>query len=380
MPIHPKVEELLRRWQALAQKGTVLSAEELCRDHPEHLEELKRHIATFEEMTPTRRKPMSESMKSSASHRPIRTGEMPVLENYEVLEIIGKGGMGIVYKVEQKWPRRILALKMLRNQTVVDSEDLARFLREINTLCRLNHANIVHLYDAGHLNGYPYFTMEFVEGSNLSDRYKDKGCSPRRAARIVAILARAVESAHNIGILHRDLKPANILMSEEGIPKITDFGLAKRMQQRDDGHTPSHMVLGTPSYMAPEQAGSRPDDIGFATDVYGLGAVLYELLTGKPPFRGETPHETLIMVLTQEVVPPSETGKDIPDDLETICLKCLEKEPRNRYQTAKDLAEELDEWLREEPESDSGPSWKIVVIVLSFLIFAAAIAYRLIVK
>lgn len=373
MSLHPEVIQLLSRWERLRKDGTILTPEELCENHPEHLSEVARHLNA---VSTSQRVPKSKVTSSSAYHQVLRTGNIPVLEGYELLEELGKGGMGIVYKAKQEWPQRIVALKMLRNQSLTNEEDLERFEREINALCQLDHPNIVRLFDAGHFQNYPYFTMEYVDGSNLAEMYRGKGCSIKEAVKIMRTLAEAIQDAHDQGILHRDLKPANVLLKKNGMPKITDFGLAKRLDY-DSGQTPSYMVLGTPSYMAPEQAGSKNDDVCYATDVYGLGAIFYELLTGKPPFRGDAPHDTLIQVLTQKVIPPSK-HKKVPKELEEICLKCLEKKPHQRYATARELADALARW-REKGRKGRAKSfsWQMIVLTLCGLLLIAAVVYRL---
>ena len=223
-----------------------------------------------------------------------------------------------------------------------------RFQREAEAVAGLQHANIVPLYDAGDLAGRPYFTMEFVEGGSLAERIAGMPQPARPSAAMLAQVAEAVQFAHRNGIVHRDLKPANILLAADGTPKVTDFGLARRLEG-GDGLTLSGVPVGTPSYMAPEQARGEKGAIGPATDVYALGAILYEMLTGRPPFRAETATGTLQQVLHEDPVPPSRLNPAVPRDLETICLKCLQKEPQRRYATAADLAADLARFLDDEP-------------------------------
>src|SRR5262245_4862189 len=277
-------------------------------------------------------------------------GQWPAVPGYEILEVLGRGGMGVVYKARQKSLNRLVALKMILAGSNAGPEQLARFRGEADTIAQLRHPNFVHIYDIGdcHLGGgmsaTPFFALEFVEGGSLNKRIAAAQMSPRQAAELVATLARAMSAAHQAGIVHRDLKPANILLMADGTPKITDFGLAKHLGA-SAGQTQSGAILGTPSYMAPEQASGQSQAIGPATDIYALGAILYELLTGRPPFRGEDSWSTVAQVMTQAPVPPSQLRADVPPELEKICLKCLEKEPAQRPASAAELAEALGRFL-----------------------------------
>ena len=250
----------------------------------------------------------------------------PHFPGYEVRELLGRGGMGIVYRAWHRRLNRHVALKMLLAGAYARPEERERFLREAEAVAGLRHPNIVQVYDVGDLDGRPYFTMEFVEGGSLAQRLAGTPMPAGEAAALVATLAEAVQAAHDGGIVHRDLKPANVLLTADGTPKVTDFGLARRLDG-GAGLTQSGAPLGTPSYMAPEQAQGKSDTVGPAADVYALGAILYEMLTGRPPFRAETAAETLRQVIDDEPVPPSRLNARVPRDLETICLKCLRKEP-----------------------------------------------------
>jgi serine/threonine-protein kinase len=256
--------------------------------------------------------------------------------------------MGVVYKAKQLGLNRLVALKMILAGAHAGSEQLSRFRAEAEAVASLQHPNIVQIYEVGEENGIPYFSLELVEGGSLAQRINGFPQPVREAALLVETLARAVDAAHHRGIVHRDLKPANVLLSIEGQPKITDFGLAKRAQ--GDGQTLSRAIMGTPSYMAPEQAAGGTKQAGPAADIYALGATLYEMLTGRPPFKGATPLETLIQVREVEPASPRTLNVQIDHDLETICLKCLAKEPSQRfYQSAHEVAADLRRFLNGEP-------------------------------
>jgi eukaryotic-like serine/threonine-protein kinase len=293
----------------------------------------------------------------------------PHLVGYEILAELGRGGMGVVYKARQVGLNRLVALKMILAGQHAAPAQMARFLTEAEAVARLQHPNIVQIHDFGEQEGRPYFSMEFVDGPSLAQALAaGTALSARRSAILIQTLARAIHTAHQKGIIHRDLKPANVLMQDAGssppfdgqmddrssvfhldsaIPKITDFGLAKQIDSAQS--TVSGMIIGTPSYMAPEQAGTRDGAVGPPADVYALGAILYELLAGRPPFKSETPLDTLRQVVADEPVPLSRFDPRIPRDLGTICWKCLQKEPLKRYRSALSLAEDLDRYLNGQP-------------------------------
>jgi WD40 repeat protein len=275
-------------------------------------------------------------------------GGPPVVPGYEILGELGRGGMGVVYKARHVVLRRVVALKMILAGGHADAADRARFRGEAEAVARLQHPNIVQIHEVGEVGGLPYFSLEFCSGGSLADRLDGTPLSPGQAAQLIATLARAMQAAHEARVVHRDLKPANVLLAADGTPKVTDFGLAKRLDGVV-GHTASGAIMGTPSYMAPEQAAGKSKRVGPAADVYALGAILYELLTGRPPFNATTPLDTLLQVLTEEPVPPRQLEPKLPRDLATICLKCLQKEPGKRYASAEALAEDLRRFLATEP-------------------------------
>lgn len=271
-----------------------------------------------------------------------------VVAGYDIIGELGRGGMGVVYKARQLGLNRLVALKMVLAAKHAGPQELARFRHEAEVVAQLQHPNIVQVHEVGESDGRPYFSLELVEGGSLAGQLKGVPWSARHASQLLQKLATAMDAAHQRGIIHRDLKPANVLIAADGTPKITDFGLAKRLDD-SAGPTQSGAILGTPSYMAPEQAGGKLKEIGPPTDVYALGAILYELLTGRPPFRAETPWETVTQVMHQEPVPPCRIQPNLPRDLETICLKCLQKQPGQRYESTKLLADDLGRFLAGDP-------------------------------
>jgi tRNA A-37 threonylcarbamoyl transferase component Bud32 len=273
-------------------------------------------------------------------------GERVLVSGYEILAELGRGGMGVVYKARHSRLNRVVALKMILSGAHAGADDLARFKTEAEAIARLQHPNIVHIHEVGEHQGLPYLSLEFCPGS-LDRKLNGTPLPPAEAASLVEALARAMHAAHQAHVVHRDLKPANVLLAADGTPKVTDFGLAKKLDEA--GRTASGAVMGTPSYMAPEQAGGRSRDIGPAADVYALGAILYECLTGRPPFKAATSLDTLMQVVADEPVPPRQLQSRTPRDLETVCLKCLHKEPARRYATALDLAEDLRRFQANEP-------------------------------
>jgi eukaryotic-like serine/threonine-protein kinase len=368
--------------------------------------------------------PSHQPPPPSLSSAPTDVGNQSPLQipGYEILGQLGVGGMGIVYKARQVALNRVVALKMSRGGGLVNAEELARFKAEGEAVARLHHPNIIQIYEVGQWNGCPYFSLEYAEGGSLASILRGMPQQPRLAAEVVEALARAIHFAHQQGIIHRDLKPANVLLSGEGrafasdqktlqpsdhtptvgpgpqstlpqsglpfCPKIADFGIAKRLYQTSM-QTATGAVLGTAEYMAPEQAwgATKRRPIGPAADVYSLGAILYEMLTGRPPFLGETPLDTLQQVVSQDPVPPTRLAPRVPKDLETICLKCLQKEPQRRYESGAALADDLQRFLEYRPivGQPAGAmtrlaSWRrrnpliAALVIAVFVLFAAGTA------
>jgi serine/threonine-protein kinase len=366
----PRVEELLE--QLLDSGGT---PEEVCRDCPELLPQVRagwKRLRTLKGEVEAMFPDSTPAVGGTSAPAPPPTPDLPHVRGYEVQGVLGRGGMGVVYKALHLRLNRPVALKMLLAGPFARPEELERFLREAEAVAGLRHPNIVQVHDMGDHEGRPYFTMEYVEGGSLAQKLTGTPLGARYAAELVATLAEGVQVAHQAGIIHRDLKPANILLQRRAEPlnpdsgsgnatalqvvpapisdfdpKIADFGLARHL---DTGPalTVSGARVGTPSYMAPEQALGKTRAVGPQVDVYSLGAVLYELITGRPPFRGETAAETELQVVQHDPVSPSRLNPGVPRDLVTICLKCLEKDPSRRYPTAAALAEDLHRFQRGE--------------------------------
>ena len=268
--------------------------------------------------------------------------------DYELVEEIARGGMGVVYKARQINLNRIVALKMILAGQLASEQDVQRFRTEAESAANLDHPRIVPIYEVGQHAGQHYFSMGFVDGKSLAQKLVDCPMAPRDAAEMLLKICDGVAYAHERGVIHRDLKPANILLDQNEQPKVTDFGLAKKLGS-DSNLTGTGQILGTPSYMAPEQASGKIDEVGKLADIYSLGAILYCLLTGRPPFQAANPMDTLLQVLDKEPISPKQLNATIPVDLETICLKCLSKEPNRRYASANELSQELSRFLRGEP-------------------------------
>jgi WD40 repeat protein/tRNA A-37 threonylcarbamoyl transferase component Bud32 len=354
------LEEVLGDYMQRLDRGESVEREQLLARHPELADELRSYFTVADEVERLGRpciaaeragQPPTEPLLLPAAERAAaRAGRPRRVGDYELLEQIGEGGMGVIYRARQPGLRRVVALKMIRADRLTSPADVLRFRSEAEAVASLDHPNIVPIYEVGEHLGHPFFSMKLIEGGSLARRLGQTAPPPRAAASLLAAVARAVHYAHQRGLLHRDLKPANILLEPDGRPVVTDFGLAKRLAPRaeDASLTQQGMVVGTPSYMAPEQAATRAG-VTTAADVYALGAILYEMLTGRPPFRAENPLETLRQLQDREPIPPRTLDRRIDRDLETVCLKCLQKDPQRRYASAQALADDLERWLAGEP-------------------------------
>jgi tRNA A-37 threonylcarbamoyl transferase component Bud32 len=348
------LSELLLRWEDLRQQGRPPSATELCAGCPELAAELDKQIQAvlaMEAMLAVGKNTPTETQTPDAAQTGRAGPRGPVdflLPDYEVLEELAQGGMGIVYKARHPRLGRLVAIKRMRAGVDARPNQLARFRNEALALARVQHPHIVQIYDVGEHDRQPFLAMELVEGESLAQKLARSLLPARQAAALVERLAQAIHAAHERGIVHRDLKPSNVLVTTDGTPKITDFGLAKCLEN-DAGPTRTGEIMGTPCYLAPEQAAGKSKEVGPAADVYALGAILYECLTGRPPFQGESTLDTLEQVRAIDPLPPSRLQPKVPRDLDTICLKCLEKSPRQRYTTALALAEDLGRFQKGEP-------------------------------
>ncbi len=342
MPDDPRVQSLL---EELLDSGA--TPEAVCAAHidllplvRERWQKVVRMRAEIEDLFP----PKLPSTSGQALSSTVVDAPFPEIPGYQVETVLGTGGMGVVFKTRHLQLNRIVALKMTLLGSYAGTKERERFQREAESVAALRHPNVVQIHDIGESQGKAYFTMEYVEGGSLAERLTGKPIPARDAASLVAALASAVHAAHTKGIVHRDLKPGNVLLTADGVPKISDFGLARRLDD-EAGLTRTGIALGTPSYMAPEQARGKLKAVGPSADIYSLGAILYELLTGRPPFLAQSGAETVHQLLTQDPVPPSRLNGKVPRDLETICLKCLAKEAKLRYATAAALSEDLGRFL-----------------------------------
>ena len=348
-----KLEQVLADYLHSVENGQPLDRSALVEAHPNLADDLQSFFRNHDSIGR-----LAEPLKAAADAPtilgmseliPSQSGmTVRYFGDYELLDEIARGGMGVVFKARQVNLNRVVALKMILAGQLANDSDVKRFYAEAEAAARLDHPGIVPIFEIGQHDGQNYFSMAFVEGESLAKKVAKGPLPPREAAELVKRVAEAVEYAHQKGIIHRDLKPANVLLDGQGQPKVTDFGLAKQIQG-DSGLTGTGQILGTPSYMPPEQASGKLDQVGVQSDVYALGALLYCLLTGRPPFQAASPTDTLMQVLQQEPVAPRQLNPQVPLDLETIALKCLEKEPARRYAKAIDLADEIGRFLRGEP-------------------------------
>jgi tetratricopeptide (TPR) repeat protein len=329
---HDPLLNLLVAWEERRERGEDATAEALCGGDPRWVDSLRLRIA--------KRKRLHAllGLRATPDEAPEPSPEIP---GHEILGAIGRGGMGVVYRARDVRLGRIVALKTVAHATHATRAQLDRFLDEARAVARLRHPNIIAIHAIGEHHGRPYLSLEYAEGGNLAQRLSRGPMQPLEAAALVESLALAVHAAHYAQVVHRDLKPSNVLLTGDGIPKVSDFGLAKLLDDTDSARTWSGQVIGTPSFMAPEQAEGQSKLVGPTADIYALGAIFYQALTGRPPFLGDSVLETLKQVTSTEVLAPTRLRPDVPRDLETICLKCLEKEPRKRYLTGYALADDL---------------------------------------
>jgi serine/threonine-protein kinase len=328
-----------------------VTPEEACRERPDLLPAVRRRLEQFRSVDAHLFDvfPPHEKSDEMAMHFRRSPRALPAIPGYEVEKTIGTGGVGVVYRARHIRLNRVVAIKMLLAGGYAGDREIERFKREAQAVAALKHPNIVQVYDTAEHDGFPYLVMEFMEGGTLNCILKGVLKMARKAAETATTLARAVHAAHLAGIVHRDLKPGNVLLTADGTPKIADFGLARRLDRTAEATvTHAGARIGTPSYMSPEQAAGR-EEVGAPSDIYSLGAILYEMLTGRPPFRGESAAETERQVINDEPVRPSLLNPRTPRDLETICLKCLQKSPAQRYPTALEVADDLDRFVRGEP-------------------------------
>jgi WD40 repeat protein/tRNA A-37 threonylcarbamoyl transferase component Bud32 len=341
-------------------RGEAVDREQLLAWHPEVATELRSYFAASDEIERLEQQTRRQPGRGAALPATCGLDEAPAVKEaalfmgeYELLEQIGQGGMGVIYKARHLSLGRLVALKMIRPDRLASPAEVLRFRHEAEVVAALDHPHIVPIYEVGEHDGQHYFSMKLVEGGSLAQHLCRLADDLPSGAALLAVVARAVHYAHQRGLLHRDLKPANILLDAQGRPHVTDFGLAKRLvspglNAGQASLTQQGMIVGTPDYMAPEQAAAR-GEVSTATDVYALGAILYELLTGRPPFRAETPLATLVRLLEREPARPRSLNRSVDPDLETVCLKCLHREPGKRYPSAAALADDLERWLRGEP-------------------------------
>ncbi|HKI37228.1 MAG TPA: serine/threonine-protein kinase, partial [Gemmataceae bacterium] len=346
--------DLLTRWEEGQSRGDPVSLADLCAGRPETVPTVAELIRLVEDARA--RLTRCDVGSTCPDGREAPAARLPHVPGYQLLDVLGRGGMGIVYKARQLGFNRLVALKMIRAGAGGEPGDFARFRIEAEAVARLRHPNIVQVFDIGEVDGCPYFSMEHLGGGSLARRAQAERLPPRRAAEVVEALAQAMQHAHEAGVVHRDLKPSNVLLDADGTPKVADFGLA-RLLDADITRTASEVILGTACYMAPEQTGGGSRDAGPAADVYGLGAILYDLLTGRPPIERGSWATMLERVRTQEPIDPCRLRPEVGRDLEAVCLKCLRKDPARRYASARELADDLRRFLDGKPTAARPLNW-----------------------
>jgi len=343
--------------------GTPVDFEMICQAHPELASDLRRlwGAVLVTDVAAVASDQVPAVDQDEAISRRWRRLELPTtIGDYELLEEVGRGGMGVVFRARQVSLGREVAVKMILRGRLASDLDLSRFLSEASSTAGLQHPHIVPVYEVGDIEGRPFFSMKFIDGETLGSKLADGPLPEREVAHLLAPIARAIGFAHRQGVLHRDLKPSNILIDSDGTPLVTDFGLAKRFGVEND-LTRSGVVVGTPSYMSPEQASGRRDNIGPASDIYSLGCVLYHALTGRPPLVAESLMELVMLVLEQDPTPPRALRPRLDRDLEMIVIRCLQKPPDLRYDTAEQLADDLEAFLRDERVAASSGRFEQVV-------------------
>lgn len=325
-------------------RGEAVDLEQVCQRHPDLSADMRRLWGT---VLVTDIVGQFDSLQDELGEVDGSIALPTKIDDYELIEQIGRGGMGVVFRAKQRSLDRVVAVKMIQRGRLDSDLDRQRFLAEASATAKLEHPNIVQIFDVGDANGRPYFSMQLVEGQTLADRVANGPMDQKHAAKIVAVIAHAIQFAHDNGILHRDIKPSNILIAADGTPMVTDFGLAKQAST-ETNITRSGMVVGTPAYMSPEQASGRRGLVGPASDVYSLGCVLYFALTGHPPLVAETPMELMMRVIEQDPLPPRALRSELDRDLEMIVIRCLQKPVDLRYESAGALADDLDAYLADE--------------------------------
>ncbi len=358
------IEAVIAQYLEAVERGDTSSAQQLLERHPEFAKELSEFAELHERLTASSPSLASvpdprtaDTLPRADSASPSLASNPPkILGDYEIIEEIERGGMGIVYKALDRKLNRVVALKLIRSGELASEEEVQRFLSEAEAAAALTHPGIVPIFEVGTLHGLVFYTMAYIEGPSLAELVDDVNLDPLEAVRIIHKLCAAVECAHQAGVYHRDLKPSNVLINKLGQPIIIDFGLAKNAN-RDMALTATGQLLGTPAYMAPEQAAGQACSVGPSGDVYALGAILYFLAARQPAFSGPTPFDVLLQVLDRRPPRPSKLNKRVSAQLDAVCMRALEKNPKNRYQTASELAADLHHVLAGEPIESPKESW-----------------------